>query len=165
VSGGGIWNGGVLTMDGSSSVTANVALSCGNSCGRGGGIDNFIGSTLTMNDASIVSGNTSRQAGGIWNGADLTLNGSSSVAGNSATGKGGGVVNENLTTITMNDSSTVTGNTADADDSGRGAGGGIVDRCHVTLNNVIAGGNVNDNYRGTAHPMEDNISHQNPCAG
>jgi hypothetical protein len=43
------------------------------------------------------------------------------------------------------------------DDLGSGSGGGIFS-CGGSLTGVIDGGNVNDNYRGTASPVEDNIS-------
>jgi hypothetical protein len=57
----------------------------------------------------------------------------------------------------------VNGNTADIEDSFGGQGGGIWNSCSGTLNNAIDGGNVNDNYRGTAAPVEDNIANQTPC--
>jgi hypothetical protein len=57
----------------------------------------------------------------------------------------------------LHDSSSVSGNTSNADDEGGGRGGGIINVCDGTLNNAIDGDNVNDNHRGTAAPVEDNI--------
>jgi hypothetical protein len=67
---------------------------------------------------------------------------------------------DSSSTVTMNDSSSVTGNTADFVDQGGVTGGGIyIWPCGGgALIGGVDGGNVNDNYRGTAAPVEDNIS-------
>jgi hypothetical protein len=66
---------------------------------------------------------------------------------------------DSSSTVTMNDSSSVTGNTADFVDQGGVTGGGIyIWPCGGgALIGGVDGGNVNDNYRGTAAPVEDNI--------
>jgi hypothetical protein len=71
---------------------------------------------------------------------------------------------DSSSTVTMNDSSSVTGNTADFVDQGGVTGGGIyIWPCGGgALIGGVDGGNVNDNYRGTAAPVEDNISAP-PC--
>ena len=84
--GGGIYNGGTLTLNDASSVSGNTADCCGGGIYNSGGI-------LIMNDASSVSGNTADFGGGIYNGGTLTLNGSASVSGNTADGNGGGILN------------------------------------------------------------------------
>ena len=60
-------------------------------------------------------------------------------------------------TIILNGLSSVSGNTADADDVDGGTGGGIFVGRFTTLTGAVDGGNVNDNYRGTASPVENNI--------
>jgi hypothetical protein len=96
--GGGIRNGGRLTLNGTSALVGNER----------GGIYNV--GALTLNDSSRVSGN---EGGGIGNRGTLTLNGTSAVVGN----KGTGIYNAG--TLTLNDSSQVSGNLASR-------GGGIV---------------------------------------
>jgi len=141
---------GELTLNDSASVTDNV--------GTEAAIDNE--ASFWMNGNSTVSGNTSTTwwGGGVYNGTtgNMTMNDSSSVVGNSTVRGGGGVSNGG--DLTMNGSSAITGNTADADDNGVGAGGGIKVMCSGTLIGAVDGGNVNDNYRGTSTPVEDNIA-------
>jgi hypothetical protein len=57
----------------------------------------------------------------------------------------------------MNGVSSITGNTSDADDNGVGNGGGVWLPCSGTFTGGVDGGNVNDNYRGSASPVENNI--------
>jgi hypothetical protein len=159
--GGGIYNAytGTLTLNGSSRVS-------GNDSGEnlGGGILNA-GGIVILNDTSSLSGNIGGGGGGIstyqGHGKGVTLNDASSVSGNSVIGWGGGIDIESGN-VTLNDSSTVTGNTADSDDFGGGWGGGISLRCGSSgvLTGAVDGGNVNDNYLGTATPVEDNIGYE-----
>ena len=87
--GGGIYNGGTLTLT-NSTVSGNEA---DNEYGYGGGIDN--GGTLTLTN-STVSGNTASDddGGGIYNSlfGTLTLT-NSTVSGNTASSDGGGIYN------------------------------------------------------------------------
>jgi hypothetical protein len=112
-----------------------------------------------MNGSSSVNGNVTTvwRGGGIYNGStgNATMNDSSTVTGNSTVRSGGGVGSDGV--FTMNGSSSITGNTADADDNGSGNGGGVWLACSATLTGGIDGGNVNDNYLGTASPVENNI--------
>ena len=98
--GGGIVNGGTLTIT-NSTVSSNTATS------EGGGI--FNGGMLTLMN-STVSGNDARIGGGIWNnwGRTLTLT-DSTVSGNDAR-IGGGIYNAGPAEFTR---STVSGNTSD----------------------------------------------------
>jgi CSLREA domain-containing protein len=82
--GGGISNGGTLTID-SSTVSGNSA----GAFGPGGGI--FNGGTMTVNN-STVSGNGAGDGGGILNFGTATLT-SSTVSGNTAPSTGGGISN------------------------------------------------------------------------
>jgi hypothetical protein len=117
--GGGIDNGGTLTVSDSTISSNNVG-------GGGGGISNgssgFNGGTLTLTD-STVSGNMAQYGGGIYNGggtltvADDTLSGNSA-SGAGSFGVGGGIDNSGGATTVMH--STVSGNTAAS-----GYGGGI----------------------------------------
>jgi len=66
--GGGIYNFGTVTLNGSSSVTANSAI-------FGAGIRNGPSSTLTMQGSSSITANTATIGGGIHNECGGTLNG------------------------------------------------------------------------------------------
>jgi len=185
--GGGIYDhSGTLTLRGTSSVTGNTAAGGGggiftqarsavtlkgtssvsvNTAYVGGGIFNESGA-LTLYDSSSVSANTAdRAGGGIANNENgsITLNDSSSVNGNTSRDDAGGIYNySNYGTINLNDSSSVTGNTADSDNDAFGIAGGIFVGCTGTLTGAVDGDNVNDNYLGTASPVEDNIFYS-PC--
>lgn len=140
---------GELTLNDSASVSDNVVSLAA--------IDNH--ASFWMNGTSSVSGNTTtRSGGGVYNGTtgQMTMNDSSSIVGNSAVRGGGGVFLGGR--LTMNGASTITGNTSDADDNGVGGGGGIKVDCSGILTGAVDGGNVNDNYRGTSSPVEDNIA-------
>lgn len=144
-----------------STVVLNDASSVsGNTAYTGGGVANE-GGALTLNDTSSVTGNTAESAGGgiaLNEGGTLTLNGSSSVSGNRSDDWGGGIYNfGNGAAVTLNDSASVIGNTADSDDDASGTGGGIFVGCDGTLTGAVDGGNVNDNFLGTTTPLEDNI--------
>ena len=84
-----------VSLHGASVVASNRAQT-------GGGIfsNGVVAARLTLNDESVVSGNTAtQQGGGIFSIASsgtalLTLNDESQVAGNTAQGNGGGVFNE-----------------------------------------------------------------------
>ena len=159
--GGGIFNQvrtSTVTLNGTSSVTANTAF-------IGGGIFNESG-ILNLNESSSVSANTANRAGGgiANNGGNITLNDSSSVSGNTSQDDAGGIYNySNGGTITLNDSSSVPRNTADSDDDVFGTAGGVFVGCTGTLTGAVDGANVNDNYLGTATPVENNIVYQTPC--
>jgi hypothetical protein len=112
--GGGIFNDGALTLNGSSSVSGSTAA-------IGGGIAND--GTLTLNDSSSVTGNTADDGGGIANYGVLRLNDFVSVSGNTATfelGGGGGIANFGNSVAVLSDSSSVSRNQASS-----GYGGGI----------------------------------------
>jgi hypothetical protein len=149
--GGGVFNGtgSVLVMNGSSVIRGNIAVTAG------GGIFNL--GTATLDGSASVRGNRSRgPGGGITNKLTLTLNGDSLIAGNEARTNGGGISNRNGGSVSLNDTPSIRNNTADADDDGNGVGGGIL--CDTGIfTGAVDGGNVNDNYRGTAPPVEDNI--------
>jgi hypothetical protein len=78
------------------------------------------------------------------------------VTRNTAQVSGGGVVNRQSGSTELHDTAFIHGNTADADDDGIGVGGGILCKSGSVMG-AIDGGNVNDNYRGLATPVEDNI--------
>jgi len=141
---------GTLTLNDSASVSDNV--------GTLAAVYNV--ATFTMNGTSTVSGNVATiwWGGGILNAssANVTMNDSSSIVGNSSVRSGGGIRTDGV--FTMNGSSFITGNTADSDDNGVGGGGGIKVSCSGRLTGAVDGGNVNDNYRGTSAPVENNIS-------
>jgi hypothetical protein len=128
--GGGISNGGTLTLN--SSIVSN------NSTDFGGGIANT--GALTLNK-STVSGNLATTfGGGIHNHGMLTLN-NSTVSGNSSTTFGGGGIANSGGTVTLNNS-TISGNSTT--ESGGGilnAGGlaGTITLNHTTVSNNSSG--------------------------
>jgi hypothetical protein len=170
--GGGLWNGGQLTLN-HSTVTNNTA-------GAIGGVFNM--GQLTLNN-STVSHNTSTNGGGggIFNcGANpgfqsfnlctgapgsLTLN-SSIVSNNVAgSGDGGGIWNDPQAVVTLNFSS-VSGNTT----GGSGNGGGIENHGTATLNFSSVSGNVGGagggiNNNGTATIYKSIISNNSSIGG
>ncbi len=116
--GGGIENHGILTLNGSASVSGNMTS-------VGGGIRNF--GTLTMNDSSSVTENRFQAGAGISNeGGSVTMNDDSSVSDNTAELRGAGIGNGG--TLTMNDNASVSGN------NGAELGGGIVNGGTLTMN-------------------------------
>lgn len=137
--GGGIYNDGTVTLNGST-VTGNTGGIFG-----GGGISNNSG-TVTLN-GSTVTGNTAAGlagrfggGGGILNFAGtVTLNGST-ISGNTTGGDGGGINNTSTGTVTMSGTSTVHDNTAI-----QGEGGGICNSSPGTLVGAVAGVNVYNN--------------------
>jgi CSLREA domain-containing protein len=159
--GGGIANGGSLTLS-NSNVISNSAIG---GFGVGGGIANV--GTLGIT-ASTINGNTAMDShgGGIFNTGMLTVTGSS-VNGNAAnSGAGGGIFNDvggttKLTNVQISNntgsdgggifefggtlslnSSTVSGNTADARGGMfNGRGGGIWTRGTTSLTNSTVSGN------------------------
>ncbi len=139
--GGGLWNGGQLTLN-RSTVTNNSAFSVG-------GVFNYGQLTLSR---SIVSHNTSTyNGGGIFNcGASfhdfglctgapgrLTLNGSTVSDNVVAGGSGGGIDNDGQAFVTLN-GSTVSGNVAQLN------GGGIANdaQANLTINLSSVSGNT-----------------------
>jgi len=171
----GIYNYGTTTMNDASSVTRNAtdggssvlneavftmndSASVSDNIGTNAAISND--GTFVMNGSSTISGNTNTNSwgGGVRNTSvgHMTMNDSSSVVGNAAVRSGGGIRTDG--DLTMNGSSFVTGNVADSDNTGHGFGGGIKVPCSGTLVGAVDGGNVNDNYRGTTSPVEDNIA-------
>jgi CSLREA domain-containing protein len=124
--GGGIYNGGTLTLT-NSTVSGNTA----SGGGSGGGIYN--GGTLTLTN-STISGNTASVGGGIFGeGGALTLT-NSTLSGNTASSFGGGIELENGTLTLTN--STVSGNTSGSDGGGINLGSGSTG---TSRNTLIAG--------------------------
>lgn len=147
--GGGILNGGTLTLN-NSAVRNNTGVTLDV---FGGGI--FNAGTMTLND-STVNDNTAVSGGGIRNAGTLALK-RSTVSGNSSGASGGGIANTGTLTI---ENSIVSGNTgffgggidnfiagtlssASSTVTGNSAvfGGGIVNSGLLTLKNTIVGKN------------------------
>jgi hypothetical protein len=112
--GGGIYNGGTMTLNSNSTVTGNTAGQEGTNLSEGGGIFNDTQGSLTI-ASSVVQNNTASEGGGIYNDGTMTLS-SSTVSGNSAGlagkdfSKGGGIFNDTKGNLTIL-SSTVLNNT------------------------------------------------------
>jgi hypothetical protein len=169
--GGGLWNSGQLTLNGST-VKNNTAFAVG-------GVFNM--GQLTLNNSSVSNNKSQNEAGGIFNcganpgfqqfnlclgpPAGLTLN-NSIVSNNVAeSGDGGGIWNDPQAVVTLNNSS-LAGNTTD----GSGNGGGIENHGTATINNSTLSGNSagagggiwND---GTATLYKSIISNNSSTAG
>jgi hypothetical protein len=133
-SGGGIFNGGTLTVT-DCVISGNTAT--GGS--TGGGVGNL--GTLTL-CRSTVSGNTVAGAtvggGGIINFFGTMTITDSTVSGNTTPGNGGGI-NNNNNGIMVITGSTVSGNTAT--DPSSGIGGGIINFAALTVTNCTVADN------------------------
>lgn len=142
--GGGILNGGDLTLKAGTVITGNTTTIRG-----GGGIRNASTGTLTLENGSRVADNDSAtDGGGIFNAGALTLKTGSRIEDNDAIGNGGGIFNENppvsgAATAMLEAGSVVTLNTAG------GAGGGIfASSGTVTVaDDAIVTGNTSNNCR------------------
>ncbi|MGA9720945.1 MAG: choice-of-anchor Q domain-containing protein, partial [Candidatus Binatus sp.] len=118
--GGGIENGGTLTLSGSV-VSGNHATALGGGLYNGGG--------ATVTDTSFVSNSTDGQGGGIFNdGGTMTLT-SSTLSGNSTKNQGGGIFN-GAGTLTVT-------NTTIAGNDGTTGGGGIYNSGNGTSGALI----------------------------
>jgi len=96
--GGGVYNVGSLTLNGSSRISRNGA-------DRSGGVENL--GTLTMSGTSSIMGNGAVFAGGVWNMGRITLNGSSSITANHSEYTGGV---DNFGTLTLSDLGSISEN-------------------------------------------------------
>ena len=168
--GGGLWNGGQLTLN-HSTVTHNTAFGVGGVFNMGQLTLN--GSTVSNNTATSGNGggifncgaNPGFQAYGLCTGAPgrLTLN--SSIVSNNVggSGDGGGIANDAQAVMTLT-SSIVSGNTTD------GNGGGIENHGTATLNFSTVSGNTGSSgggimNNGTATINVSRISNNSSTGG
>ena len=156
--GGGIRNGGVLTLTNSTVVANNAVIS-----GEGGGIFNERGAILTLTNSTVSTNGTDflGKGAGIFNNGTLTLT-NSIIRGNRANnaGEGGGIYNNYGGTVTLTNS-TIRDNNA-------GDGGGIFNFGTVTLTNSTIrdnktdlggfGGGIYNNYGGTVTLTNSTVS-------
>ncbi len=127
-SGGGIFNAqGFLTVE-NSVITGNTVTT-----GNGGGIDNFIGGSLTL-DNSTVSNNTAQFGGGVNHSGEGTSGiFNSTLSGNQALGDaGGGAIGTSQDLVVLN--STLSGNRAN-----QGAGIFVTDSTLNIANSTLSG--------------------------
>ena len=141
--GGGIWSSGTLTVD-DSSITDNRTIS--DHATNGGGISNYIGGTLIVQNGSTVSSNTASDGGGIQNeGGTLIVDASSINSNATVNGAGGGINNYAgsgwATTATVRNGSTVSGNSADTGGGIFNSGGSRV-LATLTIDASIVSGNT-----------------------
>jgi hypothetical protein len=128
--GGGIYNGGTLTLSGDT-------LS-GNSASYGGGVFNV--GALTVNNGCMLSGNTAYiDGGGIYNLTKATVTGST-LSGNSAAVYGGGICNDTGATLTIS-GCTLSGNYVGDGGEHPFGGGGVYNAGRLTALNSIFSGN------------------------
>ena len=139
--GGGIMNSGALTID-ASTMNGNSTTFAG------GAIYNRFNGTVTVQNTSIVSDNSTQfEAGGILNVGTLTVN-SSTVSGNRAS-NGGGINNSGGVAIL--NSTTVTGNQADFGGGiYNGSGSVTLQSSLVTQNTAVATGGGGGIYNNGA---------------
>ncbi|MGI8856851.1 MAG: beta strand repeat-containing protein [Thermomicrobiales bacterium] len=143
--GGGIINGGTLTVT-NSTLSSNSGTS-------GGGI-NTVGAALTVTNSTISGNSATNNGGGIFTGPAAITVTNSTISGNTAT-NGGGIFNSNVLTVT---NSTLSGNSA------TNTGGGIYNAGPATLTNTIvanspSGGDlvtlVGGSFTGTHNLIDD----------
>jgi CSLREA domain-containing protein len=140
--GGGISNSGTLTLTNSTVSGNNAGEEGGIGAAEGGGILNFSGGTVILTN-STVSGNkalSNSHGGGIYNGGGTLTLTNSTVSGNSAEFDGGGIFN-NGGTLTLTNS-TVSGNSAEFD------GGGILHSGFFPGNVTIFSSTITGNTSG-----------------
>jgi hypothetical protein len=176
--GGGIYNGGTLTVNTSTisgnrslnggsvfnagTLTVNQSTISGNnqSLFDGGGVYNL--GTLTLSQ-STISGNRSGYGGGIYNDGMLTVS-NSTISENGANTDGGGIYNAVGIANIYNTSIVFNGADADADPNG-GSGGGVYNLAGATFNlhntlvagNYVSGQPVYDDCTGTLNSYGRNL--------
>lgn len=122
-----------LILGAGTQVTGNFATT---GSGFGGGIANALGSNLTMQSGSSVTGNQATRGGGIYNFQQnaVVIESGSNVDNNWATDKGGGIYNDFLSSVTLKNGSHVGGNGKDGGNVVRTVrGGGIYNTTASTL--------------------------------
>jgi uncharacterized repeat protein (TIGR01451 family)/CSLREA domain-containing protein len=133
--GGGIHNGGTLTLTGSTVR--------GNSASNGGGIFNDGGAILNVLDSTLSNNTASNIGAGIFAQHDINIS-NSTVSNNTASGGGGGIYLQTGASKVLN--STISGNSI----SNTGSGGGIlvsggtvqIANCTLSNNSATAGGGI-----------------------
>lgn len=141
--GGGIYNGGALTLN---DVTVSM-----NQGANGAGIYNSSSGTLVVMDSTVSKNTSTGKGGGIYNAGTLT-SANSTVSGNQAA-QGGGIYNEFGSTLTFTNV-TVSNNQA----SVASGGGGIYDEPAVTSkfgNSIVAGNRAGGSPGTSSDPGAD----------
>jgi hypothetical protein len=128
-----------------SMLTINHSIVSGNTGRYGGGIYNYLG-TLTINDSTISGNNTGNQTGsggGIYNASTLAIN-NSTLGGNSAADHGGAIYNENAT-LTINNCTLSRNSVLNFSGGGidnEGKGTVMMNNSTVTGNSAVQGGGI-----------------------
>lgn len=147
-SGGGIFNAGTLTLS-YVTISGNVAPDGG----VGGGIWNYLNSTLTLNNCTVSANFAIRdvygpgRGGGIYNLGILTLD-NSTVSGNDAD-DGAGIANYGTLALS---SSTISANFSEL-----GLGGGISNGGIFTARNTIVAANTGHDISGNVTSLGHNL--------
>jgi hypothetical protein len=157
--GGGLFNGGKLTLA-ASTVTGNGGCLC---LGDGGGIHNE--GTLAV-DASTVSDNGASGGGGISNNfGSMTLN-NATVSGNDSAGDGGGIFTRGIMLLS---GTTVSGNHANSNGGGisNESGSLTLKKSTISGNSAAGDGGGIRNYAGTVTLKQSTVSGNIPddCVG
>ena len=127
ISGGAIFNQGMLSITKSTIKNSNSLKSAG-------AIYNAVGATLTIAQSTIEGNTATESGGGIYNNGTMTINSSTVGPTNTATNaNGGGIVNGGTAVIS---NSTISGNTSKLD------GGGIYDSGTITLKHATVTNNA-----------------------
>ena len=169
--GGAIYNGGSLTINGSTiarnsaglggaiynqgSLTVGGTTFSGNHASDGGAISNDSGDTAVINASSFV-GNSADTGGALANGGTMTVT-NSTFAANTAAFNGGGINNSSLLTL---NNSTFSGNTASP-------GAAVSNSSDLSMRNSIlanstAGGDCNNS--GTLTSNVNNLVEDGSCS-
>ncbi|MCL2656710.1 MAG: autotransporter outer membrane beta-barrel domain-containing protein [Betaproteobacteria bacterium] len=163
-SGGGIYSGQSVTVNGDLTVDNNTATN-----GNGGAINAQVGG-ITINASLEASGNIAHLSGGALyaiNG-DVTVTGATSLSGNAASGGVGGAIavsNSNVTLANNSGNVTLAGNTALSEGGAiynAGSSGGVVaignSASTVNIKNNVVGYNSSGNSWGGAIAADANGS-------
>jgi predicted outer membrane repeat protein len=123
--GGGIENGGTLTL-------INSAVSSNSAVFGGGGIFNLQSGTLTLTNSTVSANSRPTEGGGVYNRGTMTIT-DGTLSNNSASGTGGGIYNVGAASLAITNS-TVSGDSSKI-------GGGIANEGSLTLTNSTLSGN------------------------
>jgi CSLREA domain-containing protein len=138
IMGGNIAGSGGAIANQSTAIIKNSLIKGNISSGRGGGIYNSAGATLTLSSSTITANTSSTDGGGIANEGTLSLT-NATISGNTSKGGGGGFFSSGSSTL---NAVTVAANSAG---SLSGNGGGLAVAAGVTtIKNTLIAGNTSE---------------------
>ena len=161
--GAGLANGGTMQLRRVAVTGNSLPLEAGGGTQySGGGLMNFSGATMKI-DQSTISGNEATRGGGLRNAGGRLEIENSTISGNTANARGGGIMNFGVASITY---TTITNNTANAGANSEPLlGGGIYNTGDLFLGNSILAGNTDNRNSTNAEYSPDCWSGMSPSPG